>query len=165
MLQCPAGHKGPWETTTLIGHRWKRSNAFEPSGTNCPTASVFFKRRPNGNILQCTFGLPVLSFSPTLCALHCHISSPSVMILGHWGIGALPNTPMPQCPKSWLVVFARGPHLFPFRTEKLSPSAPMVLPLKGGRVGRCQPFFFCPFGGFYKARLGLPGRALVFYVF
>ena len=28
-------------------------------------------------------------------------------------------------------------HLFPFRTEKLSRSALMVLPL-GGRVGRCQ---------------------------
>src|SRR5205807_8887864 len=32
---------------------------------------------------------------------------------------------------------ARGKHLFPFRTEPLSPSAPMVLGLKGpGRVGR-----------------------------
>ena len=35
------------------------------------------------------------------------------------------------------VVIARGPHLFPFRTEQLSPSAPMVLGLAGpGRVGR-----------------------------
>src|SRR5437764_747271 len=32
---------------------------------------------------------------------------------------------------------ARGKHLFPFRTEKLSPSAPMVLGPQGpGRVGR-----------------------------
>src|SRR4051794_37921769 len=32
---------------------------------------------------------------------------------------------------------ARGKHLFPFRTEQLSPSAPMVLGLHGpGRVGR-----------------------------
>ena len=30
---------------------------------------------------------------------------------------------------------------FPSRTRKLSPSAPMVLPL-GGRVGRCQTFFY-----------------------
>ena len=37
----------------------------------------------------------------------------------------------------FLVAIARGPHLFPFRTEPLSPAAPMVLPL-GGRVGRCQ---------------------------
>ena len=28
---------------------------------------------------------------------------------------------------SLLVIIARGPHLFPFRTEKLSPAAPMVL--------------------------------------
>ena len=37
------------------------------------------------------------------------------------------------------VAIARGFHLFPFRTEKLSPSALMVLPV-GGRVGR-RPFF------------------------
>src|SRR3954453_23518309 len=35
------------------------------------------------------------------------------------------------------VVIARGIHLFPFRTEQLSPSAPMVLGPQGpGRVGR-----------------------------
>ena len=35
------------------------------------------------------------------------------------------------------VALARGKHLFPFRTEKLSPSAPMVLGSQGpGRVGR-----------------------------
>ena len=35
------------------------------------------------------------------------------------------------------VVMARGKHLFPFRTEQLSPSAPMVLGPQGpGRVGR-----------------------------
>ena len=39
--------------------------------------------------------------------------------------------------KDLLVVIASGFHLFPFRTEKLSRSALMVLPL-GGRVGRCQ---------------------------
>ena len=33
------------------------------------------------------------------------------------------------------VVIALGFHLFPFRTEKLSPSAPMVLHTRG-RVGR-----------------------------
>ena len=37
----------------------------------------------------------------------------------------------------FLVATARGPHLFPFRTEPLSPAAPMVLPY-GGRVGRRQ---------------------------
>src|SRR5271168_855279 len=35
------------------------------------------------------------------------------------------------------VALARGKHLFPFRTEKLSPSAPMVLgSQEPGRVGR-----------------------------
>ena len=35
------------------------------------------------------------------------------------------------------VVIARGKHLFPFRTEQLSLSAPMVLDPRGsGRVGR-----------------------------
>ncbi len=41
------------------------------------------------------------------------------------------------------VALARGKHLFPFRTEKLSPSAPMVLGPQGpGRVGR-RRFFSC----------------------
>ena len=35
------------------------------------------------------------------------------------------------------VVIATGFHLFPFRTEKLSPTAPMVLHTRG-RVGRRQ---------------------------
>src|SRR3954468_10053863 len=39
------------------------------------------------------------------------------------------------------VVLARGIHLFPFRTEQLSPSAPMVLGPHGpGRVGRRRFF-------------------------
>ena len=40
--------------------------------------------------------------------------------------------------KELLVAIARRVHLFPFRTEKLSSSALMVLPY-GGRVGRRQP--------------------------
>ncbi len=40
-----------------------------------------------------------------------------------------------------LVIIAKGSHPFPFRTRKLSPSAPMVLPY-GGRVGRRQTFFY-----------------------
>src|SRR3954469_2008372 len=39
--------------------------------------------------------------------------------------------------RNFSVAIARGPHLFPFRTEQLSPSAPMVLGPRGpGRVGR-----------------------------
>jgi FkbM family methyltransferase len=48
------------------------------------------------------------------------------------------------------VAIARGKHLFPFRTEQLSPSAPMVLGSQGpGRVGRRRFFLFegLPAGG------------------
>ena len=43
-------------------------------------------------------------------------------------------------PKSYPLygVYSGGDHLFPFRTEKLSPPAQMVLGLKPGRVCRCQ---------------------------
>ena len=42
------------------------------------------------------------------------------------------------------VAMAGGKHLFPFRTEKLSPSAPMVLGPQGpGRVGRRRFFSHC----------------------
>src|SRR5204863_2102207 len=43
------------------------------------------------------------------------------------------------------VAIARGKHLFPFRTEPLSPSAPMVLGGQPpGRVGRRRSFFAKP---------------------
>ena len=42
---------------------------------------------------------------------------------------------------SWQATMAEGKHLFPFRTEQLSPPAPMVLPPGGGgRVGRRRGF-------------------------
>ncbi len=42
------------------------------------------------------------------------------------------------------MTIATGKHLFPFRTQKLSPSAPMVLPWRrGGRVGHRRVSFFC----------------------
>ena len=37
-----------------------------------------------------------------------------------------------------MVAIAKGIHLLPFRTEKLSPFTPMVLP-QGGRVGSRLP--------------------------
>ncbi len=43
------------------------------------------------------------------------------------------------------MVMARGIHLFPFRTEQLSPSAPMVLGSQGpGRVGRRRNYVGAP---------------------
>ena len=61
-----------------------------------------------------------------------------------------------------------GFHLFPSRTEKLSPLAPMVLP-KGGRVGRCQllsVLFLCGVRRFFYAlnsgkRLGIINYEIV----
>jgi len=58
----------------------------------------------------------------------------------------------------WAVI-AAGIHLFPFRTEKLSPPAPMVLGAQApGRVGRRPP---CPKGRLVRpfAFLGCPGGA------
>src|SRR4051794_41419128 len=50
------------------------------------------------------------------------------------------------------VAMARGKHLFPFRTEQLSPSAPMVLGPQGpGRVGRRR---------FFRAHLAASGGVL-----
>jgi hypothetical protein len=47
----------------------------------------------------------------------------------------------------------QGFHPFPSRTRKLSPAAPMVLPLESGRVGRCQAFFCPKSSSFAKPRL------------
>ena len=58
-------------------------------------------------------------------------------------------------PKRIPVVMAKGSHLFPYRTQKLSLSAPMVLGWRRpGRVGHCRipnkrhthsgVFFICP---------------------
>ena len=69
------------------------------------------------------------------------------------------------------VTIATGSHLFPSRTEKLSPSAPMVLPLAGGRVGRCQlappdyfgsreAFLLAVFKGFVEAKPDLSASFL-----
>ena len=60
------------------------------------------------------------------------------------------------------VVMARGKHLFPFRTEQLSPSAPMVLgSQEPGRVGR-RRFDQCngpPFGA-ARSRFGAISRTV-----
>ncbi len=48
--------------------------------------------------------------------------------------GSLPSKDFP-------VAMAWGSHPFPFRTRKLSPTAPMVLPpRRGGRVGRRRDY-------------------------
>src|SRR3954470_7927362 len=59
------------------------------------------------------------------------------------------------------VAIARGKHLFPFRTEQLSLSAPMVLGSRGtGRVGRPRfNFPSRPFGGRLVLVVGVPSGA------
>ena len=59
-----------------------------------------------------------------------------ILIPQHWRCVVLKAREGPVA-RHFPVAMARGKHLFPFRTEQLSPSAPMVLGLKGpGRVGR-----------------------------
>src|SRR6188472_4290331 len=54
--------------------------------------------------------------------------------------GSRKRTPVDRCrcePSTISAVIASGVHLFPFRTEQLSPTAPMVLGAQApGRVGR-----------------------------
>src|SRR4051812_46262 len=62
------------------------------------------------------------------------------------------------------VALAWGKHLFPFRTEQLSPTAPMVLGLQGpGRVGRRRFLHTSrPSGGSSSFRAGVaPGGGVV----
>src|SRR5271163_963292 len=60
---------------------------------------------------------------------------PAVALCRFEGPGGVVSHPFP-------VALARGKHLFPFRTEQLSPSAPMVLGSQGpGRVGRRRFFW------------------------
>ena len=62
--------------------------------------------------------------------------------LGQTGTGcAVLKGPEGEVSRLFPVALARGKHLFPFRTEQLSPSAPMVLGSQGpGRVGRRRFF-------------------------
>ena len=61
------------------------------------------------------------------------------------------------------VATARGKHLFPFRTEQLSPSAPMVLGSQGpGRVGRRRFLLIIGHRHTWGGRGGCPLRACVY---
>ena len=72
------------------------------------------------------------------------------------------------------VMMAKGSHLFPYRTQKLSPSAPMVLGwTRPGRVGRCRnPYrrssdaslFFCKFYAMKNNHIYLE-NASIFHLF
>ena len=73
---------------------------------------------------------------------------------GFWGTGTGSGGKVPNLEKRFPVVMAKGFHLFPSRTQKLSPSAPMVLGwTRPGRVGRrripMKPLAFA--SGFFVA--------------
>ena len=63
-----------------------------------------------------------------LCA-SCHLLSPIRLALM---AGNGPLSAVSRQSESYQVVIAAGSHLFPFRTEKLSPPAPMVLQCNAG---------------------------------
>jgi hypothetical protein len=76
-----------------------------------------------------------------------------ILISVHWHCVVLkareerssPSRARPRGLDKFPVAMARGKHLFPFRTEPLSPSAPMVLGPQGpGRVGRRRFFYTNP---------------------
>jgi transposase len=71
-----------------------------------------------------------------------HDGSDTIASRESWGTIPIILHPFSSLKKLCLVTMAQGSHPFPSRTRKLSPAAPMVLPLDGGRVGRCQAFLF-----------------------
>ena len=110
----------------------------EPRGTNSPRTChyFFFFRRPSSSLhrarLLLHFKHAVYSYRQCSYAF-CRRRHDSVTC----DTRVKRTTSKP----SILVTIARGTHLFPFRTESLSPVAPMVLHLNWcGRVGSRQVF-------------------------
>ena len=105
--------------TRLIGYRWKCSDVW---------SRVVLITRKLPSILQTLEALSTRS-DPSLgiCATPSDVNNKRAK-------GGKRSSSFKELP----VAIARGFHLFPFRTEKLSPSALMVLPFVGGRVSRCR---------------------------
>ena len=62
-----------------------------------------------------------------------------------WGKDQIGGKGRGHCPHSspFPVAMTKGSHLFPSRTQKLSPSVPKVLGwTRPGRIGRCRNFIF-----------------------
>src|SRR5690606_12110362 len=110
-----------WEMTTSIGHRWKGGNVrsrvvliarrlapiVRPPGR---TEDPFFSE----DSAPCTIAFPVSAARPV--PLLCHVPHPG-------------RTPFARTFRSdtFLGGHGDGAHPLPFRTGKVSPSAPMVL--------------------------------------
>ena len=123
--------------TTWIGDRWKRSDAW--SRVVLITRKLpffFFPARPPGRARNRktakSRGIVALNEYQRPQALRRRReSSAPLHYLDCQDIAPHEGVREPDLP----VVMAGGNHLLPFRTEQLSPPAPMVLPLAGGRVG------------------------------
>ena len=95
----------------------------EPSGTNCPRACASPREirgaRPSAAVMRAGRGNPKLKKTACMCP-------PCLSLLRKALLGDRSGG------------YCAGAHLFPFRTEKLSPAAPMILH-PCGKVGRRPP--------------------------
>ena len=98
--------------TTLIGYRWKSSDV-------------------RSRVVLITRKLPKNFSSETECVLY-----KEIMFSFTWSIKRQVKQVVRDLERN-VGGYSVKVHLFPFRTESLSFTAPMVLPL-GGRVGRRQ---------------------------
>ena len=103
----------------------------EPSRTNYPKASLFLFARPRRGrrTSRRRRGTAARGRIARAASRPLRPSRLSRYSTGGPPRGARPIEELP-------VAMAGGIHLLPFRTEQLSPPAPMVLPPAGGRVGR-----------------------------
>ena len=110
----------------------------EPSSTNCPNASFFLFHLPLcGTLSRTPVRFPHLFFETTQPQQGCKLLWETVVILRTYPYdqnGISQDIPARNRArrrtivlKDLMVTIARVFHLFPFRTEKLSPSALMVL--------------------------------------
>lgn len=89
----------------------------KPSTTNCPKLSSVLPA-------FCKEGAGLVTHTLSCVALHSFL----LVEIGHLILLMFNG----QLEKNYQVVIAAGSHLFPFRTEKLSPFAPMVLQCNAG---------------------------------
>ena len=101
-----------------------------------------------------TFVVTVLSLRFVLLAAFAPACRP-IRSLGYARGNHVCQACVPWNRKETKVAIVAGFHLFPFRTEKLSPPAPMVLHTRG-RVGSRRLFFRKPLGA-------IPGAFVVVY--
>ena len=120
-------HWGSLKMTTLIGYRWKCSNVCSRvvlMTRKLPYFSqIMLRRLPESEIWR-RDKLRKMIISTN--------SNTSFYFQSQWNIRNIDDLQKGEKSKKRKAVIARVFHLFPFRTEKLSPLAPMVLELNLG---------------------------------